>query len=118
MNRRKFLQNVVGVTTIATLANSTVFSQNSDEKLKIVVFWQNGFPIVDGLNITREKFQMALGTHDLTFAIESELSAKLTEEVDVFINPYGSAFPKKAWNAILKYLQNEVYQRLDHFLLQ
>lgn len=105
MNRRKFIQGIA-VTTLATLASSTVFSQDSSAKLKIVVFWQNGFPIVDGLNITREKLQTALGTHDLFFAIESELAAKLTEEVDVFINPYGSAFPKKAWNPILKYLQN------------
>lgn len=105
MNRRKFIQGIA-VTTLATLASSQIFSQASSSKLKIVVFWQNGFPIVDGLNITREKLQMALGTHDLNFAIESELPAKLTEEVDVFINPYGSAFPKKAWNAILKYLQN------------
>ncbi|HRH42781.1 MAG TPA: cellulase family glycosylhydrolase [Pyrinomonadaceae bacterium] len=106
MNRRKFLQNVVGVTTLATLASSTVFSQNSSAKLKIVVFWQNGFPIVDGLNITREKLQSSLANHDLIFAIESELASKLSEDIDVFINPYGSAFPKKAWNAILKYLQN------------
>lgn len=105
MNRRKFIQGIT-VTTLATLASSTVFSQDSSAKLKIVIFWQNGFPIVDGLNITREKLTAALGTHDLIFAIESELASKLTEEVDVFINPYGSAFPKKAWNAILKYLQN------------
>ena len=105
MDRRKFIQ-AIAVTTLASLASSQIFSQDSSAKLKIVVFWQNGFPIIDGLNITKEKLTAALGTHDLTFAIESELSAKLAEEVDVFINPYGSAFPKKAWNAILKYLQN------------
>ncbi|MBX7172479.1 MAG: cellulase family glycosylhydrolase [Pyrinomonadaceae bacterium] len=105
MNRREFIQGIA-VTTLATLASSNVFSQDSSAKLKILVFWQNGFPIVDGLNVTREKLQTALGTHDLVFAIESELAAKLSEDIDVFINPYGSAFPKKAWNAILKYLQN------------
>lgn len=105
LNRRKFIQTIA-VTSLATLASSSVFSQDSSAKLKIVVFWQNGFPIVDGLNITREKLQTALGMHELFFAIESDLASKLTEEVDVFINPYGSAFPKKAWNAILKYLQS------------
>lgn len=105
MNRRKFIQGVAA-TTLATLASSTIFSQESTTKLKIVVFWQNGFPSVDGLNITREKLSAALGTHDLIFAIESELASKLSEDIDVFINPYGSAFPKKAWNIILKYLQN------------
>jgi hypothetical protein len=105
MNRRKFIQGIA-VTTLATLASSTVFSQDSSAKLKIVAFWQDGFPEINGLNLNKAKLQTALGTHDLIFANETELSAKLAEEADVFINPYGSAFPKKAWNAILKYLQN------------
>lgn len=104
MNRRKFIQTITA-TTLATLASSTVFSQNSDAKLKIVIFWQESFPTVDGLNISKEKLQTALGNHDLVFANESQLSSQLTENTDVFINPFGSAFPKKAWNAILKYLQ-------------
>ena len=105
MDRRKFIQGIA-VTTLATLASSTVFSQDSSAKLKIVVFWQEGFPEVDGLNLTKAKLQTALGNHDLVFANETNLASELTENTDVFINPYGSAFPKKAWNEILKYLQN------------
>lgn len=104
MNRRAFLQSLA-VTTIASLAISKVSAQNSSAKLKIVVFWQDGFPTVDGLNLTKEILQNALKNHDLVFANETELKTKITEEIDVFVNPYGSAFPKKSWTAILNYLQ-------------
>lgn len=104
MNRREFLHGI-SATAIASLISTNIFSQNT-AKLKIVVFWQEGFPIVDGLNITKPVLQTALGNHDLIFADEKSLSSQLTDNIDVFVNPYGSAFPKKSWNAILKYLQD------------
>lgn len=104
MNRREFLHGI-SATAIASLISTNIFSQ-STAKLKIVIFWQEGFPNVDGLNITKSVLQTALGDHDLIFADESVLKIKLAEEIDVFVNPYGSAFPKKSWNSILKYLQD------------
>lgn len=104
MNRREFLQGV-SATAIASLISTNIFSQDT-AKLKVLVFWQEGFPIVNGLNITKPVLQTALGNHDLIFADENNLKTKLAEEFDVFVNPYGSAFPKKSWNTILKYLQD------------
>jgi hypothetical protein len=105
MNRRKFIQGI-SVTTLAALASQTVFPQNSTAKLKIVIFWQDDFLVIDGLNLTREKLQNALSNHHLVFANETDLITQLDADIDVFINPYGSAFPKKCWSAILKYLQS------------
>lgn len=43
----------------------------------------------------------------LTFLTEQELIARLNaRDFDLFINPYGSAFPRLAFNVILKYLQD------------
>lgn len=43
----------------------------------------------------------------LTFLSTQELIARLNaRDFDLFVNPYGAAFPRIAWNAILKYLQD------------
>ena len=105
MNRREFITGI-SATAIASLISTKIFAQSDSAKLKIVVFWQEGFPIVDGLNITKGVLQTSLGNHELIFADEKSLASQLTENINVFVNPFGSAFPKKSWNAILKYLQD------------
>jgi len=106
MDRRKFLQNAAGVTLIGLAGRDFTLAQDSSRHLKIVVFWQDGFPTIDGLDLSKPTVQTTLGSHDLIFANTDEIASKLTKDVDLFINPYGSAFPKTAWLAILKYLQD------------
>lgn len=93
--------------TLASLAGGKIaFTQNDSQKLKIVIFWEDGFPQIDGLNLAKNLLQTALETHEIFFANAAELQNKLAEkDVDLFINPFGSAFPKNAWTEILKYLQ-------------
>lgn len=106
MNRRNFIKTL-GVASVAALAPTfSISAQNEAKKLNVVVFWEESFPIVDGLNISKDSLQTALNSHHPIFADSSELIAKLNKDTDLFINPYGAAFPKAAWKIILKYLQD------------
>ena len=70
------------------------------------VFWEEGFPEIQGCKVTRDILQQALTGFTVHYLTEQELIARLnTDRFDLFINPFGSAFPKRAWPAILKYLQ-------------
>jgi len=72
----------------------------------VAVFWEEGFPEIQGCKVTRDILQQALASFTVHYLSEQELIDRLnTDRFDLFINPYGSAFPKRAWPAILKYLQ-------------
>ena len=72
----------------------------------VAVFWEPGFPEIQGCKITRDILQQGLTRFTVQYLNEEELIARLnSDRFDLFINPFGSAFPKRAWPAILKYLQ-------------
>jgi len=72
----------------------------------VVVFWEPGFPEIQGLKITRDILQQSLASFTVHFLSEQELIARLnSDRFDLFINPFGSAFPKRAWPELLKYLR-------------
>jgi len=71
----------------------------------VAVFWEPGFPSIQGCGVTRDILQQGLAYFTVHYLSEQELIARLnTDRFDLFINPFGSAFPKRAWPAILKYL--------------
>ncbi len=72
----------------------------------VAVFWEPRFPSIQGCGATRDILQQALASFTVQFLTEADLIARLnTGHVDLFINPFGSAFPKRAWPALLKYLR-------------
>ena len=72
----------------------------------VAVFWEPAFPSIQGCGVTRDILQQALRSFTVQYLSERELIARLnTDRFDLFINPFGSAFPKRAWPALLKYLQ-------------
>ncbi|HEX2271334.1 MAG TPA: hypothetical protein VHH35_17440, partial [Pyrinomonadaceae bacterium] len=72
----------------------------------MAVFWAPQFPSIQGCGVTRDILQQALTDFTVQYLTESELIARLnTTKYDLFVNPYGSAFPKRAWPALLKYLR-------------
>lgn len=74
--------------------------------LPVAVFWEEGFPIVLGCGMTKVILQQALDGFAVSFLTERELIAQLNvERFDLLITPHGSAFPKRAWNVLLKYLR-------------
>lgn len=73
--------------------------------MNVVVLWDEDFPCVDCVSPTRDALRAALGhSKSLRFASVSELPEALSKGVDLFVNPYGSAFPKSAWTAFTDYL--------------
>lgn len=65
----------------------------------VAVFREQGFPRIQATDFD-------LDSLPATFLSEQELTARLNvREFGLFVNPYGSAFPKRAWQAILEYLR-------------
>ena len=78
----------------------------SSGKPSVAVFWEPDFPQIQGCGVTRDILQQALASFTVRFLSEQELITRLnTDRFDLFVNPFGSAFPKRAWPALLKYLQ-------------
>jgi hypothetical protein len=105
MNRREFLGGI-SATALAAFAGQGSLSQAATGRLRVLVFWDGAFPAIDGFSPVRADLAEALGAHDTRFADADGLSAALAEFPDVFVSPYGSAFPQTSWGAILKYLRN------------
>jgi hypothetical protein len=76
------------------------------ERTSIAVFWETGFPAIQDCGVTKETLQQSLSNFTVTFLTERELIEQLNAtRFDLLITPDGSAFPKRAWNAMLKYLR-------------
>lgn len=103
-SRRKFLKNIGTAAVASALPRLTLGSTAAPAS--VAVFWEPGFPEIQGCRVTRDILQQALGSFTVNFLSEAELIARLnTDRFDLFINPYGSAFPKRAWPELLKYLR-------------
>ncbi len=71
-----------------------------------MVFWESDFPQIDGGHITREILESALTGFEVSYVSEQQLIEQLrVDRCDLLVMPYGSAFPKRAWPAILAYLR-------------
>ena len=106
INRRNFIKLASASGLVLSSTRLELFAQSSAARLKIIVFWEEQFPFVEGVKLTRNFIADALKNHNIIFADADQLKTALAEtNVDLFINPFGSAFPKTSWTAILKYLQ-------------
>jgi hypothetical protein len=73
---------------------------------KTVVFWQDGFPTIASQPIARESLTKALGAEDALFVnLNDLLDPKVLDGANLFVLPYGSAFPADAWHVIHDYLR-------------
>ncbi|MBN1570559.1 MAG: hypothetical protein JXA73_22135 [Acidobacteria bacterium] len=81
-----------------------ILAQSVYAASSVVVFSQAGFPAVDTVSIPGSQLQAFFP--DGRFVSMSELAASLKEpECRLLVLPYGSAFPEKAWEDILQFLQ-------------
>ena len=72
----------------------------------VAVFWEPGFPAIEDCKVTQETLQQSLAGFAASFLNERDLIAQLdAQPFDLLITPYGSAFPKRAWNVLLKFLR-------------
>jgi len=76
-------------------------------KRAVAVFWEPGFPSIQGCDLTLERLQAALQRpFEVSVLNEHDLIEQLNvARFHLLVTPYGSAFPKRAWPAILKYLR-------------
>jgi hypothetical protein len=101
--RRKFLKTIGTAAAATALPNVTLGSQS--QASSVAVFWEPDFRAIQGHDYIRDALQQALKDFTVAFLNERDLIAQLnTSRFDLLVTPYGSAFPKRAWPAILKYL--------------
>ncbi|HEV8203796.1 MAG TPA: hypothetical protein VGP98_06145, partial [Pyrinomonadaceae bacterium] len=103
--RRSFLKTI-GSAAVATALPHVILGAQS-QKRSVAVLWEPGFRHVNGCDISRETLQQALGENfTVQFFGERDLIAQLDPtRFDLLVTPYGSAFPKRFWNTLLKYLR-------------
>jgi hypothetical protein len=101
--RRKFLKTI-GAAAVATALPNVILGAQSPSR-SVAIFWEPGFRAIQSHDYTFETLQQALKEFAVTVLNERDLIAQLnTTRFDLLVTPYGSAFPKHAWPAILKYL--------------
>ena len=102
--RRKFLKTI-GSAAVASAFSDVVLGAQRQPPA-VAVFWESAFPSIQGCSVTQETLRQSLSNFAVSFLTERELIEQLgAERFDLLITPYGSAFPKRAWNAMLKYLR-------------
>ncbi len=103
--RRKFLKTIGGAAVATALPNVILSAQAQPPS--VALFWEPEFRAIQGHDYTLETLQQALKEFAVTVLNERDLIAQLNPtRFDLLVMPYGSAFPKRAWPALLKYLRD------------
>jgi hypothetical protein len=71
---------------------------------RLALFREADFPTIDARPIRERTLRAALDGLETTELGVAELGTLAPDAFDVFLNPYGSAFPKDAWQAILDFI--------------
>lgn len=71
---------------------------------RVALFHEPDFPTVDASPIRGRTLRAALDGLETTELGVADLETLTPDSFDVFLSPYGSAFPKDAWQAILEFL--------------
>src|SRR5207249_747186 len=99
-----------GGLALATVAHSlSVFAspqvQRKEKKIRIAIFYEPSFPSADGIAVDRQTLRDAIKGFDSEFLGVEDLVKRLsTPNFDLFLNPYGSTFPKQAFDRISGFL--------------
>ena len=99
--RREFLQTLGSAAVVGALPGFAQAAQTA----RIAIFQEQGFPRIQSADLSVWLADYSAGA-PVSFLSERELIARLNaKDFDLFVNPYGSAFPKRAWKVILEYLR-------------
>ncbi len=71
---------------------------------RVALFQEPDFPTLDARPIRQRTLRTALEGLETTELRVADLGTLAPDAFDVFLSPYGSAFPKDAWPAILDFL--------------
>ena len=103
--RRKFLKTIGGAAVVSAFPDLLLGSQS--RKPYVAIFWEPGFPAFDDCKLTQNALlESVREIAAYSFLGERELIAQLNNSpYELLVTPYGSAFPKRAWTEILKFLR-------------
>ena len=102
--RRKFLKTI-GSAAVASAFPDLLLGAQS-QKPAVAVFWERGFPALDDCRLIQNAVEESLSGFTYKLLGEQDLIKQLNDlPFDLLITPYGSAFPKRAWAEILKFLR-------------
>ncbi|TAK67235.1 MAG: hypothetical protein EPO24_00710 [Bacteroidetes bacterium] len=109
-NRRSFIKTTTGAALAASLPlDSFTFIQSSQANIRkpiVVVLSEPSFPAGEISLPEHTILSSQLTDFEVRFITAQQLKEQLlTTPVDVFINPYGSQFPKESWGTLFKYLK-------------
>ena len=109
LSRRRFLE-ATGAAALygafGTRADAISGPRPATARLRVAVLNEPGFPATDTPAGAAERLAAALEGLETTWLRAPDLADGLTpERFDVFVTPYGSAFPKEMWRTLLRYLE-------------
>ena len=99
-NRRQFIQAAAAAATLGKLS-SGLGEPRPRPRLRVGLLREPGFPAIDAPQVGGDPLAHDDGWSYLGVA---DLSSLSPDAFDVFVSPYGSAFPVDAWPALLAYL--------------
>ncbi len=107
LDRREFLEST-GAAALAGVFGTRLAAINgppvAQGRPRIAVLREPGFPSADAPAVSAD-LAAALDGLDVTYLAAADLAAGLVpERCDVFVSPYGSAFPVEGWEALQRYL--------------
>ena len=111
MKRRRFLKTLSGAVyagTAGSLHGRKVLDQKlvqTGAHIRVGLLDEPSFPSVDG--VAPLPWKDLLKDSEVLLLSVADLGTRLsTKHLDLFINPYGSAFPLEAWRPIREYLMS------------
>jgi hypothetical protein len=112
IDRRRFIKSAGGLALASVAGAIPVFSSrqekaaaNAGARLRVAVFYEPDFPGVDFSGVDKNVLTKAFDGLDVKFLTLADLQSSLTiQTCDVFVMPFGSAFPAEGWTAIHNYL--------------
>ncbi len=109
LDRREFLQ-AAGASALAGLIPTEAAAITGPRpvpgRIRVAVLLEPAFPAVDAPSPDVALLGAALDGFEVTYLTAAEVPEGLSpDRHDVFVTPYGSAFPAEGWPALLSYLE-------------
>ncbi|MGA2381831.1 MAG: cellulase family glycosylhydrolase [Gemmatimonadales bacterium] len=98
-NRRQFIQAAAAAAALGKLS-SGFDEPRTRPRLRVGLLREPGFPAIDAPQLRGDPLAHDGGS----YLGVADLSSLSPDAFDVFVSPYGSAFPVDAWPALLAYL--------------
>ena len=110
VDRRSFIQSISAAAVAGSVPHSVkaLLVPNQAVQVRrvprVAVLTEPGFPTIDAQPLDTSVLDQALaGMESIPLRVD-ELEQLTPDDFDVYLNPYGSVFPKQAWGQLLQFL--------------